>query len=68
MEFVVLLLERFFDMDHDEACTLMLRVHHEGKAICGSFTREDAEKKVSDVLAFAAEHKHPLKCTCEQVD
>jgi ATP-dependent Clp protease adaptor protein ClpS len=66
MEFVVRVLERFFDMSTVEATAHMYRVHNKGAAICGTYRREEAERKVSDVLAFAGEHKHPLKCVLEQ--
>jgi len=68
MDFVVGVLERFFGMSNDEAITQMFRIHNEGKAICGTYSREEAEKKVADVLAFAAEHKHPLQCILDQED
>ena len=68
MEFVVHVLERFFRMSNVEAITHMLRIHEEGKAICATYSREEAEKKVTDVLAFAAEHKHPLQCILEEAD
>jgi ATP-dependent Clp protease adaptor protein ClpS len=66
MEFVVMVLERFFGMSHDEAVARMFRINNEGKAICGTYSREEADKKVADVLAFAAKHKHPLQCILEQ--
>jgi ATP-dependent Clp protease adaptor protein ClpS len=66
MEFVVMVLERFFGMSHAEAVAHMFRIHNEGKAICGTYSREEADKKVADVLAFAAKHKHPLECILEQ--
>ena len=66
MEFVVVVLERFFDMDHDDAGTHMFRIHGNGKAICGTYSYEEAEKKAADVLAFAGRHKHPLQCILEQ--
>jgi ATP-dependent Clp protease adaptor protein ClpS len=62
MEFVVWVLQDFFDMDFDDACKLMLHIHHNGSAICGTYSREEAERKVEDVLFCAGEHKHPLKC------
>jgi ATP-dependent Clp protease adaptor protein ClpS len=46
----------------------MYRIHNEGKAICGTYSHEEAEKKVADVLAFAAKHKHPLQCVLQHVD
>jgi ATP-dependent Clp protease adaptor protein ClpS len=66
MEFVVMVLERFFGMSHDEAVAHMFRINNEGKAICGTYSREEADKKVADVLVFAAKHKHPLECILEQ--
>jgi ATP-dependent Clp protease adaptor protein ClpS len=68
MEFVVGVLERFFGMLNDEAITQMYRIHNEGKAICGTYSREEAEKKVADVLAFAASQGHPLQCVLKQED
>ena len=68
MEFVVRVLEVFFDMSFAEACTLMFGVHEKGKAICGTYSREEAQKKVTDILAFADEQKYPLKCILEQAD
>ena len=68
MDFVVWMLQYFFDLNFDDACKLMLRVHHEGKAICGSCEREEAERRVSNILAFAAKHGHPLKCILEEAN
>lgn len=66
MEFVVNVLQRFIGLDYDAACKLMLRVHHEGKAVCGTYEREGAEATVAGILAFAGEHNHPLKCILEE--
>ena len=66
MDFVVHVLQEFFDLGFDEACKLMLRVHHEGKAICGTYERDEAEARVVAILAFAHKHNHPLKCTLEE--
>jgi ATP-dependent Clp protease adaptor protein ClpS len=68
MEFVVRVLEVFFDMSFAEACQHMFRAHGEGKAICGTYSREEAQKKVTDILAFADEHKYPLKFILEEAD
>jgi ATP-dependent Clp protease adaptor protein ClpS len=65
MEFVVSVIERFFDMDHERATQLMLRVHHEGIAECGIYPRDVAEAKATQVVAFAREHRHPLQCVIE---
>ena len=66
MDFVVHVLQEFLDLDFDEACKLMLRVHHEGKAVCGTYEREEAETRAAAILALAAKHGHPLKCVLEQ--
>ena len=66
MEFVVLLLMRFFNMDQEQAKRVMLHVHTKGVGICGVFPREIAETKVRLVLDFASENQHPLKCTMER--
>ena len=66
MEFVVNALQRFIGLDYDGACRLMLRVHHEGKAVCGTNEREGAEATVAGILAFASEHNQPLKCIVEE--
>ena len=66
MEFVVEALRRFIGLDFERACKLMLRVHHEGKAVCGTYEREGAEATAAPILAFAREHKHPLKCILEE--
>jgi ATP-dependent Clp protease adaptor protein ClpS len=59
---------RFFGMSNLEAITHMLRIHEEGKAICGTYWCDEARKKVADVLAFAGERKHPLRCILEEAD
>ena len=66
MEFVVNALQRFIGLDYDGACKLMLRVHREGKAVCGTYEREGAEATVAGILAFAGEQNHPLKCIIEE--
>src|SRR5918994_7871518 len=66
MEFVVLVLERFFNKDREEATQIMLHVHRRGVGICGVFTYEVAETKVTQVMDFARQHQHPLQCTLEK--
>ena len=66
MEFVVNVLQRFIGLDYEGACKLMLRIHHEGKAVCGTYEREGAEATVAGILALASEHDHPLKCILEE--
>jgi ATP-dependent Clp protease adaptor protein ClpS len=65
MEFVVDVLERFFTMTRSTATRVMLEVHMRGKGVCGVFTYEIAETKVSQVTAYSREHQHPLMCTLE---
>lgn len=67
MEFVVHVLRRFFRMGIDDATRVMLHVHQRGVGVCGVFTYEVAETKVSQVMDFAREHQHPLQCTFEKV-
>ena len=65
MEFVIVVLERFFHKNHEEATRIMMHVHQKGIGICGVFTREVGETKVRLVMAFAAQNRHPLQCTME---
>ena len=66
MEFVVLILQRYFSMDIEDATRVMLQVHQQGVAVCGVFTYEVAETKVAQVIDFARENQHPLQCTLEK--
>jgi ATP-dependent Clp protease adaptor protein ClpS len=66
MEFVVHVLERFFSKSREEATRIMLHVHHRGVGICGVYTYEVAETKVTQVMDFARQHQHPLQCTLEK--
>lgn len=68
MEFVVLVLERFFGMNHAQAFDIMLAVHKKGLAVVGVFSHEIAETKVGQVMDFARRHQHPLQCTMEKED
>ena len=65
MEFVVVILERFFYKNRDQATQIMLHVHTRGVGVCGLYTKDIAETKVKEVLNFANENKHPLQCTLE---
>lgn len=67
MDFVIDILSRFFSMDLESATQVMLKVHYEGKAICGTYTAEVAETKVMQVRMYAKENEHPLLCTMVQV-
>jgi ATP-dependent Clp protease adaptor protein ClpS len=66
MEFVVHVLERFFNKGREEATRIMLHVHHTGVGICGVYTYEVAETKVTQVMDFSRQHQHPLQCTMEK--
>ena len=66
MDFVVVVLETFFNMDRERATQVMLHVHTRGKGVCGVFTREVAETKVTQVNEFARAHQHPLLCTLDK--
>ena len=65
MEFVVMVLERFFHKAREQAVQIMLTVHHKGAAVCGTYPAEIAETKVRQVLDYARTHHHPLQCTME---
>lgn len=66
MEFVVYVLQRFFSKSVEDATKIMLHVHQNGVGICGVFTYEVAETKVSQVMDLARQHDHPLQCTMEK--
>ena len=66
MEFVVMVLERFFNKTHEEATHIMLHVHQKGVGVCGVYTYEVAETKVTQVMDMARQHQHPLQCTLEK--
>ncbi|MEL6373062.1 MAG: ATP-dependent Clp protease adapter ClpS [Pseudomonadota bacterium] len=66
MEFVVHVLEHFFNKSREEATRIMLHVHHKGVGVCGVYTYEIAETKVAQVMDFARQNQHPLQCTMEK--
>lgn len=66
MEFVVHVLERFFQKNRDQATQIMLHVHQHGVGECGVFTYEVAETKVTQVMDFARQNEHPLQCVMEK--
>jgi len=66
MEFVVMVLKRFFGMDLEQATRVMLHVHQRGVGVCGIYTYEIAETKVNQVMDFARQNQHPLQCTLEK--
>lgn len=66
MEFVVMVLQRFFNMDIEQATQVMLHVHQQGVGVCGVFSYEVAETKVNQVMDAARQNQHPLQCTLEK--
>ena len=66
MEFVVIVLERFFGKSQEEATQIMLHVHRRGIGICGVYPYEIAETKVTQVIDLARENEHPLQCMLEK--
>ena len=65
MEFVVVVLEKFFRKNREEATQIMLHVHQKGVGVCGVYTREVAETKVRQVMGYSSENQYPLQCTME---
>ena len=68
MDFVVQILMQLFGMTFDQANAVMLEVHHQGRGVCGEFTREIAETRVSQVNQIAREHEYPLMCVMERAE
>lgn len=66
MDFVVVVLQRFFAMSREQATRIMLRVHREGVAMCGVFPKDIAASKVEQVSAFSRAQQHPLACVMEE--
>ncbi len=66
MDFVISVLQQFFNMDLEKATQVMLHVHTRGRGVCGVYTREVGESKVAQVNEFSRMSQHPLLCTMEQ--
>jgi ATP-dependent Clp protease adaptor protein ClpS len=66
MEFVVIVLQRFFAMTREKATQVMLKVHREGMGICGIYPKDVATTKVEQVRGYARKHQHPLQCVMEE--
>ena len=66
MEFVIEVLTDFFNMNLERATQTMLKIHHEGSAVCGVYPKDIAETKTFQVSEFATQHGHPLKCHMEE--
>lgn len=66
MEFVVFVLQQFFGKSVEDAYTIMMHVHQKGVGVCGVYTFEVAETKVTQVMDYARQTGHPLQCTLEK--
>jgi ATP-dependent Clp protease adaptor protein ClpS len=66
MEFVVIVLQKFFSFNREQATRIMLKVHTEGQGVCGVYPKDVAATKVDLVVAFARQHQHPLQCVMEE--
>ena len=66
MEFVVLVLQKFFGMNRERATQVMLKVHREGMGVCGVYPHDVASTKVQQVAGYARKHQHPLQCVMEE--
>jgi len=66
MEFVVIVLQRFFSMTREKATQVMFKVHREGMGICGVYPKDVATTKVEQVRGYARKHQHPLQCVMEE--
>ena len=66
MDFVVIVLQKFFGLGIEQATQIMLKVHREGKGICGIYPNDVAATKVEQVSAFARQNQHPLACVMEE--
>ncbi|MFZ9407277.1 MAG: ATP-dependent Clp protease adapter ClpS [Burkholderiaceae bacterium] len=67
MEFVVEVLQKFFGMGREKATQVMLKVHREGRGVCGVYPRDVAASKVEQVTEYSRQHQHPLQCVMEEV-
>jgi len=66
MEFVVMVLQKFFSMSREKATQVMLKVHREGMGVCGLYPKDIATTKVEQVASYAKKHQHPLQCVMEE--
>ncbi|TDK67284.1 ATP-dependent Clp protease adapter ClpS [Sapientia aquatica] len=67
MEFVVAVIQEYFNKDRETAMQIMLKVHRDGKGVCGIFPKDIAATKVDLVMAYARQAGHPLQCVMEEV-
>ena len=68
MEFVVMVIQEFFSKDREAATQIMLKIHLDGKGVCGIYSRDVAATKVDQVLDAAKQAGHPLQCVSEPIE
>ena len=68
MEFVVMVLQEFFSKDRESATQIMLKIHLDGKGVCGVYSKDVAATKVDQVLEAARKSGHPLQCVAEPIE
>lgn len=68
MEFVVVVIQEFFNKDRETATQIMLKIHLDGKGVCGVFSKDVATTKVDQVTEAARKNGHPLQCVCEPIE
>jgi len=66
MEFVIMVIQQYFNKDRETASQIMLKVHREGRGICGVYSRDVAATKVEQVVTHARQSGHPLQCVMEE--
>jgi len=66
MDFVVIVLQKFFLLSREKATQIMLKVHRDGIGVCGVYPRDVAATKVEQVKSYAKQHQHPLQCVMEE--
>ena len=66
MDFVVIVLQKFFSLSREKALQIMLKVHREGMGVCGVYSKDVAATKVDQVRSYAKQHQHPLQCMMEE--
>jgi ATP-dependent Clp protease adaptor protein ClpS len=66
MDFVVIVLQKFFGLTREKATQIMLKVHREGMGVCGIYAKDVAATKVDQVRGYAKQHQHPLQCMMEE--
>ena len=66
MEFVIVVLQEYFNKDRETATQIMLKIHLDGRGVCGVYPRDIAATKVEQVCSYSRQHQHPLQCVMEE--